>query len=69
MNTAKCILELISSYSEVLSKVELILDDIAFVARAFSIALVKATFSAILTLTINLLTVINLESCRLLGII
>ena len=69
VDTAKGILELISSDPEVLSKVELILDDVAFVARAFGIALVKAAFSAILTLTINLLTVINLESCRLMGII
>ena len=69
VDTAEGILELIFTYSEVLSKVELILDDVAFVARAFGIALVKAAFSAILTLTINLLTVINLESCRLMGII
>ena len=69
MDTAKGILELISSDPEVFSKVELILDDVAFVARAFSIALVKAAFIAIFTLTINFMTVINLEGSRLLGII
>ena len=65
VDTAEGILELIFSYSEVLSKVELVLDDVAFVARAFGIPLVKAAFSAIFTLTINLLTVVFLESCRL----
>ena len=63
MDTAEGILELIFSYSEVLSEVELVLDDVAFVARAFCIPLVKAAFSAIFTLTINLLTVVFFESC------
>ena len=69
VDTAEGILELIFSNPEVLSKVELILDDVAFVARAFSIALVKATFIAIFTLAVNFFTVISLESSRLLGIV
>ena len=63
VDTAEGILELIFSNLEVFSKVELVLDDVAFVARAFGIPLVKAAFSAIFTLTINLLTVVFLKGC------
>ena len=61
MDAAEGVLELIFANSEVFSKVELVLDDVAFVARTLGILLVKAAISAILALTINLVTVINIE--------
>ena len=61
MDAAEGVLELIFANSEVFSKVELVLDDVAFVARTLGILLVKAAISAILALTINLFTVINIE--------
>ena len=69
MDAAEGVLEFIFADSEVFSKVELVLYDVAFVARALGIALVKAAFSTILASTVNLITIINLEGCRLFGIV
>ena len=69
MDATEGILEFIFANSKVFSKVKLVLDDVALIARTLGIPLVKAALAAILAPTVNILTVVNREGCRLFGIV